>query len=758
MRRLGAIIFAVWASWCLSESAHAGKRVALVIGNSAYQNVPRLTNPANDASAIAAMLKKAGFDSVDFRFDLKAVEMRRALREFGNTTPDADVAVVYYAGHGIELDNANYLVPVDTLLETDTDIYDETTPLDRVLVAVEPAKQLRLIILDACRDNPFSKSMKRTVATRAIGRGLAKVEPTSPNTIIAFAAKAGFTASDGDGKNSPFALALAKHLATPGLDLRKAFGFVRDDVLKATGNKQEPYIYGSLGGDDVSLVPAKPVAPPPANPQADMRRDYELALQIGTRAVWVSFLNTYASGFYADLAKGQLDRIAAEEVRVAAVEKARLAQEEKARLAAEGAKQAEQARAAAQAQKAEEAMIAAEKAKQAEQAKAAAAEQTRIATEKAAAEKAAVMKAEADAAAERKRQAAEAAKRAEQAKAAAAEQARVAAEKAAAEKAAAMKAEAEAAAERKRQAAEKVAAEKAAAMKAEADAAAERKRQAAEAAKHAEQTKVAAAEQARVAAEKAAAEKAAATKAEADAAAERERQAAEAAKQAEQAKATAAGIATEKAAAENAEAGASPTNQQERTQVASLAAPGDSLPASMDANVLVRDIKKELQRTGCYTGKIDDKWVTAKISVGKFAKFAKLSAVPEQPDSDFLNAIRSRSGRVCPLECSPRQTESNGRCVTKSCPAGSVLDEDGSCEKRPSRTVTPSLDSGGTGREKSARGAAGDATKESLAIMPAGTIRTGEMMTLTARNGRKMTCTGGRMQGLNHTKRTCFWN
>ena len=264
MRRLGAIIFAVWASWCLSESAHAGKRVALVIGNSAYQNVPRLTDPANDASAIAAMLKKAGFDSVDFRFDLKAVEMRRALREFGNTTRDADVAVVYYAGHGIELDNANYLVPVDTMLETDTDIYDETTPLDRVLVAVEPAKQLRLIILDACRDNPFSKSMKRTVATRAIARGLAKVEPTSPNTIIAFAAKAGFTASDGDGKNSPFALALAKHLATPGLDLRKAFGFVRDDVLKATGNKQEPYIYGSLGGDDVSLVPAKPVGPPPA--------------------------------------------------------------------------------------------------------------------------------------------------------------------------------------------------------------------------------------------------------------------------------------------------------------------------------------------------------------------------------------------------------------------------------------------------------------------------------------------------------------
>ena len=124
--------------------------------------------------------------------------MRRALREFGTKTRDADVAVIYYAGHGIELDGTNYLIPVDATLETDTDVYDETFALDRVLVAVEPAKQLRLVILDACRDNPFAKTMKRTVGSRAIGRGLAKVEPSSPNTMIAFAAKAGSTASDGD--------------------------------------------------------------------------------------------------------------------------------------------------------------------------------------------------------------------------------------------------------------------------------------------------------------------------------------------------------------------------------------------------------------------------------------------------------------------------------------------------------------------------------------------------------------------------------
>lgn len=229
-------------------SARSEKRVALVIGNSAYKSAPRLTNPVNDATLVGGMLKKAGFDQVEVKLDLNAAEMRRALRDFGGRTREADVAVVYYAGHGIELDGTNYLIPTDATLETDSDVLDETLPLERALFAVEPAKQLRLVILDACRDNPFSKTMKRTMAARAIGRGLAKVEPTSPNTMIAFAAKTGSTASDGDSRNSPFAAALVERLPTPGLDLRKAFGFVRDDVLKNTGYKQEPYVYGSLGG------------------------------------------------------------------------------------------------------------------------------------------------------------------------------------------------------------------------------------------------------------------------------------------------------------------------------------------------------------------------------------------------------------------------------------------------------------------------------------------------------------------------------
>jgi uncharacterized caspase-like protein len=373
MRRLRAAIIAFLSCWLFSQPALAEKRVAMVIGNSAYKSVSPLRNPANDAAAIAAMFKKAGFDFVDTKLNVSANEMRRALREFGSKTSDADVAVIYYAGHGIELDGNNYLIPVDAVLERDTDVFDEALGLDRVLVAIEPAKQLRLVILDACRDNPFSRTMKRTIGSRSVGRGLAKVEPSAPNTIIAFAAKAGSVATDGDSRNSPFATALVDHLTEPGLDLRKAFGFVRDDVLKVTNNAQEPFIYGSLGGNDVALVPAAPTPAPtldaPVDRDAAVRRDYEFAERISTEPVWDAFINKYSSGFYTELAKAQRDKLAAEAARVAATNKAKAAQEEQARLASEGAKAAEQARAAKEAEAAEQARVAAEKQKAVETAK-----------------------------------------------------------------------------------------------------------------------------------------------------------------------------------------------------------------------------------------------------------------------------------------------------------------------------------------------------------------------------------------------------
>jgi uncharacterized caspase-like protein len=398
-----SILFAAAILAATAVNAFAEKRVALVIGNSAYKNVARLTNPVNDAAAVVGMFKTAGFDEVVSRLDLNVVEMRRALREFGNKARDADIAVIYYAGHGIELDGNNFLIPIDATLETDTDVYDETFPLDRVLISVEPAKQLRLVILDACRDNPFAKKMKRTIGSRAVGRGLAKVEPSSPNTMIAFAAKAGSTASDGDTKNSPFATALINHLPKPGLDLRKAFGFVRDDVLKATNNSQEPFIYGSLGGNDVALVPAPAVVAASIDQDATMRRDYEFAERISAKPVWDAFVEKYPSGFFTALAKAHRDKLAADAARIEATSKAKAALEEQTRLAIEGAKAAEQARAAEQAKAAERARIAAELAKKAEEAKVAEAERAKAAAmAKAAEQEAARVKAaeEAKAAAE----------------------------------------------------------------------------------------------------------------------------------------------------------------------------------------------------------------------------------------------------------------------------------------------------------------------------------------------------------------------
>jgi hypothetical protein len=151
--------------------------------------------------------------------------------------------------------------------------------------------------------------MKRTLASRSSGRGLARPEPTTSDTLIAYAAKAGSTASDSDGDHSPFTKALLKHLASPGLDVRIALGFVRDEVLASTGAKQEPFVYGSLGGATITLVPAEStpaVASAPAmNPSGEAWRDYEHALKIGTKEVWDIFLATHPTGFYANLAHAQ---------------------------------------------------------------------------------------------------------------------------------------------------------------------------------------------------------------------------------------------------------------------------------------------------------------------------------------------------------------------------------------------------------------------------------------------------------------------
>jgi uncharacterized caspase-like protein len=253
----------------LPEASSAEKRVALIIGNGTYAKASQLPNPPRDAAAMGKLFREAGFDTVEVKTDLGAAPLRRALRDFSEKLQGADVAVLFYAGHGIEVSGTNYLIPTDAVLERDMDVEDEAVSLERIVQVMDQAKRLRLIILDACRDNPFVGSMKRTMASRSIGRGLAKVEVQSSDTLIAFAAKGGSTAADGEGSNSPYTSALVKHLTTPGLDLRLALGRVRDEVLKNTGNKQEPYVYGSLGGAEIALVPASATLAPQSSPATD---------------------------------------------------------------------------------------------------------------------------------------------------------------------------------------------------------------------------------------------------------------------------------------------------------------------------------------------------------------------------------------------------------------------------------------------------------------------------------------------------------
>jgi len=242
-----------------------GRRVALIIGNAGYKNVGALRNPQHDADAIASSLRAIGFETVTLASDATREKLIDALRTFANEAEKADWAMVYYSGHGIEVNGMNYLIPVDAKLAADRDVQFEAVPLEQVMVSVEGAKKLKLILLDACRDNPFAPQMRRTappdavaaqaataggaVGTRSVGRGLGEVK-VSGATLVVYAAKHGQTALDGEGNNSPFAIAVVQRIAIPDVEINKLFRLVRDDVMEATAGRQEPYTYGSLPGHE----------------------------------------------------------------------------------------------------------------------------------------------------------------------------------------------------------------------------------------------------------------------------------------------------------------------------------------------------------------------------------------------------------------------------------------------------------------------------------------------------------------------------
>ena len=258
----------------------ADGRVALVLGNSTYAHIGRLPNTQNDAADISAALRRLGFE-VTTELDADRVEMTDALRTFTRRSAGADVSLVFYAGHGIEMDGVNYLVPVDARLERDVDVRFETVTLDDLLVSTVGAS-LRLVLLDACRNNPLARSMQRTAASRSVSGGSfadLNEDLLGDETLVAYAAAAGTTAADGRGRNSPYTAALLSHLETP-LEILTLFRRVRAQVLASTNGAQRPHEYQSLvrehyltrtlgTGASVTVSAAAAIDPAPDPPRAD---------------------------------------------------------------------------------------------------------------------------------------------------------------------------------------------------------------------------------------------------------------------------------------------------------------------------------------------------------------------------------------------------------------------------------------------------------------------------------------------------------
>lgn len=248
MRRIA--LFAIL--FCLAfplQPAFAAKRVALVIGNSAYRSVDALPNPANDASDMAAKLERLGF-AVTSGIDLDLAGVKETLRAFRNAAADAELALFFYAGHGIQANGVNYMLPVDAVLEDEAGLELETLSMDTVLRTIGDVPTL-VVFLDACRNNPFEKKLARSIRGRSrdvkLGKGLAQIDAGS-GTLIAFSTQPGNVALDGEGRNSPFTSALLKHLGSPGASLTDELIEVRKEVLAATGREQQPWDSSSLTG------------------------------------------------------------------------------------------------------------------------------------------------------------------------------------------------------------------------------------------------------------------------------------------------------------------------------------------------------------------------------------------------------------------------------------------------------------------------------------------------------------------------------
>ena len=306
---LVALVLAAFAS-----PASAAKRVALVIGNAAYEQIPALKNPKNDAEAVAATLNRLGFHVVK-GIDLNHETFAKTVRDFSRDLSGADAAVLFYAGHGLRVNGRNYLAPINAKLESEADLDFEMVQLETILTQMEREPRINIVLLDACRDNPLAQNLARSMGTRsaAIGRGLARVE-TGVGTLIAFATQPDNVALDGEGEHSPFTAALLKHMETPGLDIAVLMREVRQDVIAATSGKQVPWDHSSLTTDfefnPAAAAAQAPPSPPSSAPQAPARDPaldaWNATKDTESANVLEAFIAKFGDSFYASLARERL--------------------------------------------------------------------------------------------------------------------------------------------------------------------------------------------------------------------------------------------------------------------------------------------------------------------------------------------------------------------------------------------------------------------------------------------------------------------
>jgi Caspase domain/Bacterial Ig domain len=240
------------------------RRIALVIGIGTYRNAPPLANPVADARDIGEALRRLNFE-VDEVYEPDFRGLSRAVRDFGIKAQRADAAVIYYAGHGVQVGRENYLLPADAQLERERDLFYEALPLELLMGEASQARKIGIVLLDACRNNPFVDRLSRSMSIAGRGStspGLARVDNVPRNTMVVLATKVDQIAEDGSADHSPFAQALLAHFQVPGLELSLFFRSVRDTVLRATGNRQEPFIFSSLGAEPFYFYPRPPNRPP----------------------------------------------------------------------------------------------------------------------------------------------------------------------------------------------------------------------------------------------------------------------------------------------------------------------------------------------------------------------------------------------------------------------------------------------------------------------------------------------------------------